>query len=314
MRAIQQRHWGGPEVMELVDTAEPEPQFTEVLVRVVAAGVNPVDAYTRRGDAYNRVLALPFINGWDVAGVVEQVGYGVTRFRPGDRVFGMLHFPRAAGAYAEYVTAPSRQFARIPDGIDFIHAAALPLAALSAWQMLVEVGAVRAGHRVLVSAAAGGVGHLAVQIAKSFGAYVIGTAQRSKHEFVRAQGADEVIDYTTTDVPATVRDIDIVIQMFGGEPALRTLETLVPGGILVNSQAAWTPGMHKRATQLGVRASGFLVEPDRANLEAIADLAAKHELAAHIETVFPLERAADAHRSIELHRTTGKIVLTVTDA
>ncbi|MFE7800274.1 NADP-dependent oxidoreductase [Nocardia sp. NPDC057440] len=288
MRAIQQQRWGGPETMQLVEVDRPQPTYTEVLVKVVAAGVNPVDHYNREGKAYNDVLPLPFVNGWDVAGVVEEVGYGVTRFEPGDRVFGMPWFPRAAGAYAEYVTAPSRHFAAIPEGVSFTQAAALPLAALTAWQMLVDVGQVRPGQRVLVSAAAGGVGHLAVQIAKSIGAYVIGTARAAKHEFLTGLGADETIDYTSTDVPATVRDIDIAIQMFGGEPALRTLETLRPGGILINAQAAWTPGMYKRAAELGVRASAFLVEPDRANLESLADLVAKGQLTAHIGGLLPL--------------------------
>ncbi|MFI9504487.1 NADP-dependent oxidoreductase [Nocardia sp. NPDC052566] len=314
MRAVQQEQWGGPETMRLVEIDRPQPRYTEVLVKVVAASVNPVDTFNREGNGYNDVLTLPFVNGWDVAGVVEEAGYGVTRFRPGDRVFGMPRFPYAAGAYAEYVTAPSRQLVRIPDGVDFRQAAALPLVALTAWQMLVDVGQVGPGKRVLISAAAGGVGHIAVQLAKTFGAHVIGTARAAKHEFVTGLGADEVIDYTTTDIAATVRDIDIVIQMFGGEPALRALETLRPGGILVNAQAAFTRGMYKRAAQLGVRASAFLVEPDRAELEAIAELVANKQLTAHIDAVFPLERAAEAHRLIRQERTTGKIVLSVADA
>ncbi|MEU0500834.1 NADP-dependent oxidoreductase [Nocardia sp. NPDC005998] len=313
MRAIQQEHWSGPETMRLVDIERPRPLYTEVLVKVIAAGVNPVDCFSREGRAYADARTLPFVNGWDVAGIVEEVGYGVTRFRPGDRVYGMPWFPRAAGAYAEYVTAPSHQFARMPTGSSFTEAAALPLAALTAWQMLVDIAKVAPGQRVLVSAAAGGVGHLAVQIAKSFGAYVIGTARSAKHDFLAELGADETIDYTTTDIAATVRDVDIVIQMYGGDPALRMLETLRPGGILVNGQAAWTPGMYERAAELGVRASTFLVEPDRADLESLTDLVEKNQLRPHVETVLPLEQVAEAHRLIEQGRTTGKIVLTVAE-
>lgn len=313
MRAIQQEHWGGPETMRLVEIERPKPLYTEVLVKVIAAGVNPVDCFSREGRAYTDARTLPFVNGWDVAGIVEEIGYGVTRFRPGDRVYGMPWFPRTAGAYAEYVTAPSHQFAHMPMGSSFTEAAALPLAALTAWQMLVDIAKVTPGQRVLVSAAAGGVGHLAVQIAKSFGAYVIGTARSAKHDFLAELGADETIDYTTTDIAATVRDVDIVIQMYGGDPALRMLETLRPGGILVNGQAAWTPGMDKRATELGVRASSFLVEPDRADLESLTDLVEKNQLRPHVETVLPLEQAAEAHRLIEQGRTTGKIVLTVAE-
>ncbi|KAB2347441.1 NADP-dependent oxidoreductase [Actinomadura rudentiformis] len=307
MRAIQQAAWGGTETMELVEVERPKPVFGEVLVRVVAAGVNPVDVYTRMGVAYNRVLDLPFINGWDVAGVVEETGYGTSRFEVGDRVFGMPWFPRAAGAYAEYVTAPARHFALIPDELTFIEASALPLAGLTAWQMLTEVADVHPGERVLVAGAAGGVGHLAVQIAKALGAHVTGTASAAKHPFVLGLGADEVIDYTTD----AARDMDVVIQMFGGEHGLRALESLRPGGVLVSGQAAWTPGMHERAAELGVQAREYLVDPDGAGLEALADLVRRGRLKAHVEREFPLSEAAAAHDLIAKGRTTGKVVLTI---
>ncbi|RSD09153.1 NADP-dependent oxidoreductase [Amycolatopsis eburnea] len=311
MRAVRQDEWGSPEGMRLVETEAPVPVFGEVLVEVRAAGVNPVDCYTARGQAYNRVLDLPFVHGWDVAGVVAEVGYGTTRFRPGDRVFGMPWFPRAAGAYAEFVTAPARHFAALPAELGFPAGAALPLAGLSAWQMLVDVAGVRPGQRVLVTAAAGGVGHLAVQIAKALGAYVIGTASAAKHAFVTALGADEVVDYTTTDVAAAVRDADVVLQMFGGDAALDALRCLRPGGILVNAQSAWTPGMHERAAELGVRASGFLVEPDHVGLAALADLAREGALEVHVGRELPLSQAVEAHRLVSSGRTVGKVVLTV---
>jgi NADPH:quinone reductase-like Zn-dependent oxidoreductase len=314
MRVVRQQEWGGPETLEVVDAPVPGPAPTEVLVRVVAAGVNPVDVYTRRGLAYNRVLRLPFVNGWDVAGVVAEVGYGVTRFRPGDRVFGMPRFPFEAGCYAEYVVAPSRHFAVIPQRMDFVDASALPLAGLSAWQMLVETAHVGPGDRVLVSAAAGGVGHLAVQIAKARGAHVIGTASAVKHGFVKELGADEVVDYTAVDVAEAVRDVDVVIQMFGGDHALRALACLRPGGIMVNAQGAWTEGMAERATDLGVRATSFLVEPDAGGLEALARLVEEDRLTVHVSARFPLTEAAAAHVLVAAGRTTGKVVLTVSDA
>ncbi|HEU4946379.1 MAG TPA: NADP-dependent oxidoreductase [Kribbella sp.] len=311
MRAIRQQEWGGLETMRLVEVDRPEVAPTEVLVRVMAAGVNPVDHFTRLGVAYNRVLDLPFINGWDVAGVVVEVGYGVTLFKPGDRVFGMPRFPREAGAYAEYVTAPSRQLALIPPGLSYAEAAALPLAGLTAWQMLVDTAELLPGQRVLVTAAAGGVGHLAVQIAKARGAYVIGTARAAKHPFLYDLGVDEAIDYTTAEVSETVTDLDIVLQMFGGGPALRALKCLQPGGILVNAQAAWTPGMHQRAAELGVRASAFLVEPDAAGLEALGDLVREGALTVHIDRNLPLAAAAEAHELMATAQTTGKVVLTI---
>src|ERR671931_462550 len=210
MRAIRQESFGGPEVMRLVEVDRPQPLPTEVLVRVHAAGVNPVDWKTRAGQGMLR--ALPFVVGWDVAGVVEAVGRGVTRFAPGDEVLGMPWFPRQAGAYAEYVTAPSRQFARKPDAMSFEQAGGLPLAGLTAWQALVETAGIGRGDRVLVHAAAGGVGHLAVQIAKARGAHVIGTARAAKHAFLRGLGADELIDYTATDFAAVLSDVDVVFD------------------------------------------------------------------------------------------------------
>ncbi len=182
MRAISQATLGGPEVLELVEMPRPDPAPTEVLVRVTAAGVNPVDWKVRAGGGF--LGEPPFTVGWDVAGVVEELGRGVTRFQAGDRVFGMPRFPKEAAAYAEYVTSPSRQLARTPESIGDVEAAALPLAGLTAWQALVETADVQPGQRVLILGAAGGVGHLGVQIAKARGAHVIGTARSGKHAFL----------------------------------------------------------------------------------------------------------------------------------
>ncbi len=311
MRAILQDEWNGPDAVRLGEAPEPTPAPTEVKVRVHAAGVNPVDYYTSGGLAYNRVLTLPFIHGWDVAGVVEEVGYGVSRFTVGDRVFGMPWFPRQAGGYAEFVTAPSRHFAVIPAELSYTEAAALPLAGLTAWQMLVDVARVEPGQRVLISAAAGGVGHLAVQIAKARGAYVIGTARAAKHGFLSELGADEVVDYTTTPVHHVVSGVDVVIQMFGRNAGLTALECLRPGGILVSAQAAWTPGLYERADELNVRAHGYLVEPDASGLQAVAELVRRGKLRVHIAERFPLAQASRALQIVGSGRTAGKIVLTV---
>ncbi|MEU0512807.1 NADP-dependent oxidoreductase [Amycolatopsis sp. NPDC006125] len=308
MRAVLQRAWGDP--LEVAEVPAPRPAPGDVLVRVFAAGVNPVDHYTAIGQAYNMVLSLPHTHGWDVTGAVEQVGYGVTRFAPGDRVYGMPWFPRAAGAFADYLTAPARHLAPMPEGLGFTDAAALPLAGLTAWQILTEVAGVSAGQRVLVSGAAGGVGHLAVQIAKARGAYVIGTASPPKHEFVRALGADEVTDHRTGP-PA--RDVDVVVQMFGGEHGLTALRALRPGGLLVSGQSAWTPGLHERAAELGVRAVGYLVDPDAAGLAALTDLVHKGQLSPHVSETLPLAEAQRALNLLAEGRTTGKLVLTVTD-
>jgi NADPH:quinone reductase-like Zn-dependent oxidoreductase len=307
MLAIRQRSLGGPEVLELVEVPRPDPAPTEVLVRVAAAGVNPVDWKVRARGGF--LGEPPFIVGWDVAGVVEELGRGVTRFAPGDRVFGMPRFPREAAAYAEFVTAPSRQLARIPDDLGDVEAAALPLAGLTAWQALVETAGVGAESRVLVLAAAGGVGHLAVQIAKAQGAHVIGTARTEKHPFLASLEADEAVDYTTGPLADRVDKIDVVLDLVGGETAADALSTLRDGGMFVTVTGAADDLRGQAAGR--VRLAGILVEPDRLGMEALADLVAGGVLRPHVSATFPLADAARAHEAIETGRTVGKLVLTV---
>src|SRR6478609_519610 len=229
MIAIRQQTLGGPEVLEAVEIPRPTPGPTEVLVRVTAAGVNPVDFKTRTAGGF--LGKPPFILGWDVAGVVEEVGFGVTRFAAGDRVFGMPAFPHEAGGYAEYAVARSRELARIPDTVGDEEAAALPLAGLTAWQALVDTADVGDGTRVLIHAAAGGVGHLAVQIAKAAGAHVIGTARATHHDWLRELGADELIDYTTD--PTDRADVDVIVDLVGGDVGLKSLPSLRDGGLII---------------------------------------------------------------------------------
>lgn len=308
MHAIRQESFGGPEVLHLVEVDRPEPGPTEVLVRVHAAGVNPIDWKSRA--APGLFQAPPFTVGWDVSGVIEAVAMGVNRFAPGDEVFGMPWFPREAGTYAEYVTAPSRHFARKPARLSHVEAAGIPLAGLTAWQILVETADIQPGQRVLVTAAAGGVGHLAVQIAKARGAYVIGTARRVKHEFLRELGADEVIDYTTTDVAVATDDLDLVVDLLGGKSSVRAVPTLRPGGLLVPLTGGGDPAIATAAAEHGVRVARFLVEPDHAGLEGLAAMVDAGQLRVEIDTVLPLAQAPRAHQIGETGRTRGKIVLT----
>ena len=308
MRKITQRTLGGPEVLELVETARPAPTPTEVLVRVAAAGVNPVDWKVRTRGGF--LGEPPFTVGWDVAGVVEEPGYGVTRFKPGDRVFGMPRFPREAAAYAEYVTSPSRQLALIPEGLSDVEAGALPLAGLTAWQALAETADVLPGERVLILAAAGGVGHLAVQIAKARGAYVIGTARATKHEFLAELGVDEAIDYTSEQVEDRVGDVDVVVDLVGDESTRGAIATLRDGGLYIIVPSAAGLGELQQLAGDRVRVTGILVEPDRAGMESLAHLAATGALRPTIAETFPLEQAARAHEVGETGRTAGKLVLT----
>ncbi|MEV7417800.1 NADP-dependent oxidoreductase [Streptomyces sp. NPDC089919] len=307
MRAVVVSEWGGPEVLTETEVERPEPGLGEVLVRVHAAGVNPVDWKTRASGGLIAWGELPQV-GWDLSGTVEAAGPGVTAFRPGDEVFGMPLFPRQASAYAEYAVVPARQLAAKPAGLSHVEAAALPLAALTAWQALVDTAAVRPGERVLVHAAAGGVGHFAVQIAKALGAYVIGTASAGKHELVRSLGADEVVDYREVRFEDVLSDVDVVLDGMGGETAERSLKVLRAGGRLVTLPG---PDDVPAAVPAGLRAEWMLVEPDQAGLREIAALVERGALKPVVETVLPLAEAARAHEIGERGRTAGKIVLSV---
>ncbi|MFD4699537.1 NADP-dependent oxidoreductase [Streptomyces niveus] len=317
MRAITQDSLGGPEVLRLADLPRPRPIPTEVQVRVHAAGVNPVDWKSRESGGIAGLLgAPPFVLGWDVSGVVTEVGFGVHTLKVGDEVYGMPWFPRPAAAYAEYVTAPSRQFALKPRTVGHETAAAVPLAGLTAWQSLVDAAGVEAGQRVLIHAAAGGVGHLAVQIAKHLGAHVIGTASAAKHDWLRELGADEVVDYTKVRFEDVVSDVDVVIDLVGeaqDATTTRSLQTLRPGGTIVAVPSGVAPEVLEGARARGLNATAFLVEPDGAALSRIAGLIDEGVVRVEVADVLPLAEAGEAQRRVREGRTRGKIVLSVTD-
>ncbi|MFD4756994.1 NADP-dependent oxidoreductase [Streptomyces sp. NPDC058426] len=308
MLALHQTALGTPDVLRLTEVPRPVPGPGQLLVAVRAAGLNPTDFKHRSQRLF--LPPPPFTLGWDVSGTVVATGYGVTLFRPGDDVFGMLPYPHGAGSHAEYVTGPARAFAAKPAGIDHVQAAALPLAALTAWQALVDTAALRAGQRVLVHAAAGGVGHLAVQLAKERGAHVTGTASAPKHDLLRALGADACVDYRTEDFTAAEEPYDVVLDPIGGETATRSVGVLRPGGVLV-SLVPGAPDTPAAAEKAGVRAVTLLVEHDHAGMRALAGLAADGRLRAHVSGTFPLAEGARAHAQGETGRTTGKLVLTV---
>ncbi|GAA2259491.1 NADP-dependent oxidoreductase [Streptomyces indiaensis] len=307
MRVITQDVLGGPEVLKEAEVERPVPKPNEVLVRVRAAGVNPTDWKHRATGGF--LGEPPFVLGWDVSGVVEAVGIGVAAFAPGDEVFGMLPYPFGHGSHAEYVVAPVRALTRKPAGVDHTQAGALPLVSLTAWQALTEHADLQPGQRVLIHAAAGGVGHVAVQVAKARGAYVIGTATAGKHEFLRGIGVDETIDYRETDVTEAVKDVDVVLDTIGGDNALRSLRVLRPGGVLVSILPVGSDDLYQEAERLGVRALRMLVDADRGGMEAVAGLVEAGKLRATIAGTFPLAEAAEAHALGDTGRTTGKLVL-----
>lgn len=310
MRAIIQSAFGGPEVLELVDVPQPVPLPSEVLVRVHATSVNPVDLFVRSG-AFPLLGQPPFILGWDVSGVVESVVPGVSRFRVGDEVYGMPFFPRAGNSYAEYVAVPARQLARKPRNLDHAHAAALPLAGLTAWQSLVDIAQLRAGERVLIHGGGGGLGHLAVQIAKARGAYVLTTASAAKREFLQRLGADEVIDYKAVDFSETTRDLDLVLETVGQGYAERSIKVLRPGGLLITAVERTNTELAKKVEAAGRRFAGVTVEPDHVGLEALTALVESGQLRPHVSLALPLRDAGKAHELVASGATQGKVVLMV---
>jgi len=308
MRAISQDVLGGPAVLKLVELDSPEAGVSQVLVRVHAAGLNPTDWKHRARRIF--LGPPPFVLGWDVSGVVEATGYGVTLVKPGDEVFGMLPYPHGVGSHAEYVTGPARAFTPKPGNVDHVQAAALPLAALTAWQALADTARLSARQRVLIHAAAGGVGHLAVQIAKARGAYVIGTASARNHDLVRGLGADEVIDYHDTDFATAVTDADVVLDTVGGDYPARSLRTLRDGGALI-SLSRFGAEVAAEAAQRGIRAELLLVEADHGGMTAIGDLVTQGKLRPVIAGTFPLADAAKAHQAGDAGHVAGKLVLTI---
>ena len=308
MKAVAMHAYGGPEVLKYEDAARPDPATGEVLVRVHAAAVNPVDWKVRAGHLRGFLnYSLPLIPGWDLSGVVEATGAGVTDWKQGDAVYARPDL-RRNGAYAEYIAVRASELGHKPRSIDHVQASAIPLACLTAWQALFDAGGLKAGQRVLIHAAAGGVGTFAVQLAKWKGAHVVGTASERNHAFLRELGADEVIDYTKTNFEEVVRDVDVVLDTLAGQTRDRSWNVLKKDGILVSILGQPSPD---GAAQRGVRAAGVFVEPNQAQLGEIAKLVDSGKLRPIIETVLPLAQAARAHEMNQTLHTRGKIVLQV---
>ena len=308
MRAVCIYGYGGPEVLVYEDAPCPRPRDGEVLVRVHAAGINPIDWKIREG-RYNDMIptTLPLVPGWDVSGVVESIGRGVSRFAVGDEVFSRPDLSRD-GAYAEYIVIRESEVALKPKSIDHVHAAALPFAGLTAWQALVEAGQVSAGQRVLIHGAAGGVGHLAVQLAKWKGAHVIGTASQRNHDFLRALGVDQVVEYPEERFEEWVKPVDVILDTVGGETQERSWPVLKRSGILVSIVS---PPSAETAAERGVRQAFVMSEANGAQLTEIAKLVAAEKLKAIVETILPLSDATRGQELSERGHTRGKIVLRV---
>ena len=297
--------------MDLQEIQTPTAGQGEVLIRVHSISINPVDVKTRKGGALYASLKEtgPVILGWDVSGVVTGVGEGVEAFKEGDAVFGMINFPGHGRAYAEYVVAPASQLALKPSRCSHEEAAATTLAALTAWQVLVHQAGLHEGQQVFVHAAAGGVGHFAVQIAKALGATVTGTASGANREYLQDLGVDYFIDYTVEEFSTAASEMDIVLDPLGGETTQKSVRLLKPGGTLISIVGGAKEAVQQMAAEKGATAKNYLVHSRGDDMRQLANLLEEEKLKPTISHRFSLSQMADAHRQIETGKTRGKIVV-----
>ncbi|HEY3756586.1 MAG TPA: NADP-dependent oxidoreductase [Opitutaceae bacterium] len=304
MKAMRIHSFGTSDVLRWEDVSVPSPGPGEVLVKVFAAGVNPVDYKIRSGN-FRRDLSLPLTLGREVSGVIEAVGPEVAGFPRGQEVYGML--AKYSGGYAEFARALAREIAPKPKSLDHIHAAAVPLAATTAWQGLFDHGQLRKGERVLILGAAGGGGHFAVQFARHAGARVIATARSVDLEFVHELGADDVIDYQTQRFEDEVSEIDLVLDLVAGESQDRAWRVLRRHGRLVS--ALGQPAENSGARSRGIAAIGFMADPRTEQLAEIGELIDDREVTVVVERILPLPMAAKAQDELEQEHIRGKMVL-----
>jgi NADPH:quinone reductase-like Zn-dependent oxidoreductase len=317
MRAALLEQAGGADRLQVGEAPVPDRVNAEFLVKVVAAGINPIDANTRAGrGVFSAIKSFPAVLGHDFSGVVVESPYAAHPIKPGDEVFGMVMVPRFSGSYAEYVSVPSLSVVRKPSTLSHIEAAGAPLAALTAWGMVVEVAKAHEGQRMLIHAGSGGVGHFAVQFASYFGAHVIATTSSPNVSWLRSLGAAEVVDYTTTRFEDVVRDVDVVIDLIGNvhdDTGSRSLKVLRPGGLIVNAPTGSWPTFQDEIAVANVRGTDFKVAPDGNALAVICRLLESSNVRVHVDKIFPLDQVAEAHRVLEAGHTRGKIVLKVAE-
>ncbi|MBN3896125.1 MAG: NADP-dependent oxidoreductase [Nostoc sp. NOS(2021)] len=310
MKAVHIHSYGSPEVLTYENALRPEPSEGEVLIRVQAAGVNPIDWKIRSGQMKDIIpYKLPLILGWDIAGVVDAVGSGVSSLKVGSPVYGSLNMTRN-GAYAEYAVAGVSDVALKPTTLKPTQASAVPVVALTAWQALFEIGRLSAGQRVLIHGGAGGVGSLAVQLAKWKGAWVIATASAHNHYRLQELGADQILDYNAVRFEDVVQNVDVVLDTIGGDTQERSWGVLKKGGVLISTISL--PSKQIAATY-GVRGEMLFVQPNSRQLTEIAQLIDAGQIRFNVETVLPLAEVHKAHDLGQRGQIRGKIVLQVAD-
>ncbi|WP_421867068.1 NADP-dependent oxidoreductase [Motiliproteus sp.] len=312
MLAIRLHQFGGVEQLQAEQLESPVPGAGEVLIDLVSAGVNPIDWKTREGGGAAPFQGEPPLTlGWECAGTVHSLGEGVSGLAVGDRVCGLLNFPEPGRCYAEQTLAKQDQLARVADSIELVECGGLPLAGLTAWQALFEAGKLQPGQRVLILAAAGGVGHLAVQLAKWKGAEVIGTASAANREFLQQLGCDRVIDYRNEEVTELIRDVDLILDGMGGQTGVDVLACLKPGGVSVTLPSVTAAQVIEAAEARGCEALSVRVSPNGEQLAQLLALVEQGALRLAVDKIVPLRQVAQAHQHSESGRTRGKIILRV---
>jgi NADPH:quinone reductase-like Zn-dependent oxidoreductase len=308
MKAVIVRQYGGPEVLKLEDVPRPEPKEDEVLVRVIAAGVNPIDAIVREGTYAKKFgTHLPWVPGFDIAGVVEKTGAKVTRLKTGDAVYGYVP---GGGGYGEYAVAKEGDVAPKPKSLSFVAASSVPLAALTAWQALIDAAKLRAGQTVLIHGGSGGVGTMAIQIAKARGARVIATASSRNQDLLKELGADVTIDYAKTKFEDVAKDVDVVLDSVGDDTLARSYGVVKKGGFIATLVARPDQAELDKS---GIRGASISVKPNAEELAEIAKLIEAKKIKPVVTRMIPLADAVTAQQQIATHHTRGKIVLRIAD-
>lgn len=311
MNAIVLQEAGGTENLMTKELPVPSIKEEEVLISVKAISINPIDIKTRSGKGLYTALKneTPLILGWDISGRVVETGKRVSIFKQGDEVFGMINFPGHGKAYAEYVAAPANQLAKKPSGVSHQEAAAASLAALTAWQALHAFISIHQGQRVLIHAAAGGVGHFAVQMARHLGAWVAGTASEANRDFVLGIGADQFIDYTTGALKDHLTDIDFVLDTLGGNSIDHSLEVMKKGATIVSIPTGRNEAVAQKAATREMLGHTFVVRSNGTDMKTIASLLEQEIIHSHISNTYDFSKMAAAHAQIETGHTRGKIAV-----
>lgn len=314
MKAMILKEFGGVENFAIEEIPQPQINENEVLIKVSAIGINPVDIKTRKGSGMAAQFkgSQPIVLGWDVSGIITKAGKNIKDFMSGDEVFGTINFPGVGNAYSEYVAAPANQIAKKPSNISHIQAAASTLSALTAWQALVDTGNIKKGNKVLIHGATGGVGNFAIQIAKYFDTYIVGTTSETGLRFAKELGADEVIDYKNQQFEEISNNFDLILDTIGGENFIRSLKVLKPNGTIILLPSNKSSEAQKEAQKSNTNNYyHILMHSSGKDMDKIASMLKTGSIHAFVDKTFPFEQLPEAHKALENGKIKGKVVITL---